>query len=63
MQLEKFFSESGMKKSKFAESIGVSRGRITQLLKGSKPSKSLALLIEIKTNGYVKAKDLLSHER
>ena len=60
MKLAKFFKETGLKKNKFAQELGISRGRITQLLNGSKPSKTLALLIEIKTNGYVKAEELLS---
>lgn len=57
--LGRYLTENKIKKSVFAGRIGVTPGRVSQLLQGKdgKPSLDLAALIERETGGAVSFKD------
>lgn len=63
MQLKVYLVMKKITIKDFAESIGCSRTHLGEIMNGRrKMGSSLAQLIEIKTNGEVKAEDLLKGE-
>ncbi|MCB9639095.1 MAG: helix-turn-helix domain-containing protein [Myxococcales bacterium] len=60
MTLEQYLKTTGIQKQAFAETVGVSKGMITHILRGRKyPSVLLALKIQKATEGKVTVHDLL----
>lgn len=66
MRLSEYLRQSGIKQGAFAEAIGVTQGRVSQLLNGELPSFDRALdlirRIEAATNGMVTASDFRSSD-
>lgn len=61
MRLEKWFaSQEGITQLAFARSVGVTQGRVAQLLQGEMPSLSLAMRIREVTEGAVTPDDFIS---
>ncbi len=58
MKLAEWLKTSGMSKAEFARNVGVSPGRVSQLLSGDTPSLDLALRIQQLTRDKVKPGDL-----
>lgn len=59
--LEAYLRDNEIKKNEFARRIGVTPGRISQLLKnGERPGLALAAVIERETGGVIKIKDWLA---
>lgn len=56
--LRKYLDQSRQSQDAFAERVGVTQGRIAQLINddGARPSLSLAMAIERETSGVVPAK-------
>jgi transcriptional regulator with XRE-family HTH domain len=48
-----FYKQSGLTQEAFADAVGVTQGRIWQLLHGDRPSLRLGLRIEDATGGEV----------
>jgi len=60
MKLKLYLVENKISITSFSETLGCSRGHLNGIVNGKiKIGKSLAKLIEIKTNGKIKEKDLL----
>lgn len=61
MRLSDWLAEAGITQDAFAKIIGVTQGRVSQLVRGERgsPSLSLATRIENATEGQVKPVDLL----
>lgn len=53
--LEEYFEISGVTRSQLAKEIGISRMWLHKIEKGARSGKGLAQLIELKTNGFVRA--------
>lgn len=63
MDLKDYLYLKRMTINDFSELIGYSRNHISGIINGRlKPTKKLAMYIELKTNGEVKAEDLLKGE-
>lgn len=63
MKLKLYLVENKISITDFSKVLKCSRGHLTGVVNGKiKPSRILAELIESKTNGAVKAKDLLGEE-
>ena len=63
MQLKIYLVKNKISIKDFADSIGCSRNHLGEIMNGRrKIGNSLAKLIEIKTNGEVKAEELLKGE-
>lgn len=61
MTIDQYLQQSGISKGRFAELIGVSAARVSQLLRGdSHPSPELAARIEQITNGAITVAELLA---
>lgn len=61
MNINQYMKKYKMKNHDFAKFIGIAQGYLSQIRHGDrKPSRYLALIIESKTNGEIKAKDLRS---
>jgi 3,4-dihydroxy 2-butanone 4-phosphate synthase/GTP cyclohydrolase II len=58
MKLAEWLKTSGMSKAEFARNVGISPGRVSQLLSGDTPSLDLALRIQQLTRDKVKPGDL-----
>lgn len=58
MTLQEYINEQGIKKYKLAENIGLSVRTITSICKGVKVSIATSKMIELYTNGAVKAVDI-----
>ena len=60
--LEKFLADSGMSKSEFAKSVGITPGRVSQLLNNpnERPGRDLIARIEEATGGAVTFRDWVS---
>lgn len=54
-----FASQQGLTQEAFAKRVGVTQGRIAQLISGDMPSMTLALAIEQTTNGVVTPNDFM----
>lgn len=63
--LRDYLETNNLQKSEFAKRIGVTPGRVSQLLNDSseKPSLGLILKIEDVTGGAVRAQDWAAHSR
>lgn len=59
MKLAEYLDREGIKRGDFAERIGVSAGRVTQLCDGGWPSSDVAEKIVVETGGAVTADDFL----
>lgn len=59
MKLSEYLDREGIKRGDFAERIGVSPGRVTQLCDGGWPSGEVAEKIVLETGGAVTADDFL----
>jgi len=59
MQFSKWFHEQGFTQEALAQRLGVTQGRIAQLLRGDLPSMQLAARIAKITDGEVTANDFL----
>lgn len=60
MKLKLYLVENKITITEFAEKLGCSRNHLGEIMNGRrKIGRSLAQLIEIKTNGEVKAEDLM----
>jgi len=57
MKLIDYLKESGLKQEDFAALVGVTQGRISQLVAGDSPSLPLALRIFDETKGRVGLSD------
>jgi len=57
MQLSAWLQESGLTQDAFGRAVGVTQGRIAQLLQGGLPSMALAIRIEEATGGEVTRAD------
>lgn len=63
MQLKIYLVKNKKTITEFADELGCSRNHLGEIMNGRrKIGSSLAKLIEIKTNGEVKAEDLLKGE-
>lgn len=63
MELKIYLVKNRITITEFSKTLKCSRGHLTSIVNGKlKPGKALAELIEIKTNGEVKADDLLKGE-
>jgi predicted XRE-type DNA-binding protein len=62
MRLADWLKETGMAQDTFAAAIGVTQGRVSQLVRGGWPSADLALKIAIVTDGKVTANDFMLTE-
>lgn len=60
MKLADWIAESGLTQKAFADRVGVSQGRIAQILAGGYPRKGLAARIALATDGKVTANDFVS---
>ncbi len=63
MKLADWLRTGGMTQAAFAEAIGVSQGRVSQIAAGEAPSLELALRIQTATKGRVGPADLLPADR
>jgi transcriptional regulator with XRE-family HTH domain len=57
MQFAEWFRSSGLTQQAFADRVGVTQGRIAQLLDGDAPSLALAIKIMDATGGAVTPND------
>ncbi len=57
MKLEKWLDGSGLSQSELARALGVTQGRISQVLAGAKPSFDLATRIQTLTKNKVRPED------
>ena len=63
MELKIYLVKNRMSITDFSKQLGCSRGHLTGVVNGKiKPSRVLAQLIEIKTNGEVTIEDLMKGE-
>lgn len=62
MRLADWLKETGTAQDAFANAIGVTQGRISQLVRGGWPSADLALKIAAATDGKVTANDFMLSE-
>ena len=62
MKLAEWLKRTGTTQAAFAEAIGVSQGRISQIVAGDAPSLEVAIRIEKATKGRVKPADLAARE-
>jgi len=62
MKLAEWLKRTGTTQAALAEAIGVSQGRISQIVAGDAPSLEVALRIEKATKGRVKPADLAARE-
>jgi len=61
-KLQKHLSDSGLAKSDFAKSIGISRGYLSDLMSGRRrPTLELAFQIQAETKGDVPAESWLNN--
>ncbi len=63
MKLADWLKKHGMTQAAFAGRIGVSQGRVSQIVAGEAPSLDLAVKIEAATNGRVGPADLLNRNK
>jgi transcriptional regulator with XRE-family HTH domain len=56
-----FATQPDLTQEAFAKRVGVTQGRIAQLLNGSTPSLALAARIHDATDGAVTANDFVAH--
>jgi len=63
MKLANWLKGTGTTQAAFAKAIGVSQGRISQIVKGEAPSLDLAMKIESMTRGKVRIGDLARADR
>lgn len=59
MHLSDWFSKQNMTQQALADNLGVTQGRVAQLLSGATPSWSLAARIQEATHGAVTPNDFL----
>lgn len=59
MQLARYLDENKITQGVFADQIGVTQGRVSQLVRGAWLSRDLAAKIKAATNGAVTADDFL----
>lgn len=62
MKLADWIAESGLTQKAFAERVGVSQGRIAQIISGGYPRKGLAARIALATDGKVTANDFVADQ-
>ncbi len=58
MRLSEWLTNNAMTQAHLARNLGITQGRVSQLIKGAPPSLDLAIKIEKITKGKVRAKDL-----
>jgi transcriptional regulator with XRE-family HTH domain len=62
MRFPEWLKQSGMTQEAFAAKVGVTQGRISQIIQGKPPSWKLAAKIKEATGGEVSADDFLALE-
>ena len=60
MRFDAWFQKSGLTQAAIARRLGVTQGRVAQLLGGSTPSLALASRIMVVTNGAVTPNDFVT---
>jgi len=62
MNLKEYLERENISQRMFAKNLGISNSTASSIVRGKRPSKKIARLIEAKTYGKVKAEDLLKQE-
>lgn len=62
MTLKEYLERENISHRTFAKALSVSNSTISSIVRGKRPSKKIAKLIEAKTYGKVKADKLLKQE-